>query len=234
MMPKSALIIGFAFLHLSLNADSFVFSPPSRHSLVHRNLISRSFEANRAISSAKTTNQFGSFAVGRRGAREVSPTYATNSQIEEKPKSNAPGWMPTKTELKKLLPLGLMFFCILFNYTILRDTKDVLVITAPGSGAEVIPFLKTYVQLPGAILFTVLYSKMSNRMSQKQVFNTVLYSFLAFFASFAFVIYPNSGWLHPHAFVDVLATKLPASFSGPLSIIRNWSFALCSLLGSLE
>ena len=37
-----------------------------------------------------------------------------------------------------------MFFCILFNYTILRDTKDVLVVTAPGSGAEIIPFLKTW------------------------------------------------------------------------------------------
>ena len=36
-----------------------------------------------------------------------------------------------------------MFFFILFNYTILRDTKDVLVVTAPGSGAEIIPFLKT-------------------------------------------------------------------------------------------
>ena len=31
---------------------------------------------------------------------------------------------------------------VLFNYTILRDTKDVLVVTAPGSGAEIIPFLK--------------------------------------------------------------------------------------------
>ena len=57
-----------------------------------------------------------------------------------------------------------MFFCILFNYTILRDTKDVLVVTARGSGAEIIPFLKTYVQLPGAIAFTVVYSKMSNMM----------------------------------------------------------------------
>ena len=39
--------------------------------------------------------------------------------------------------MKKLLPLGAMFFFILFNYTILRDTKDVLVVTAPGSGAEI-------------------------------------------------------------------------------------------------
>ena len=28
-------------------------------------------------------------------------------------------------ELKKVVPLGLMFFFILFSYTILRDTKDV-------------------------------------------------------------------------------------------------------------
>jgi AAA family ATP:ADP antiporter len=35
----------------------------------------------------------------------------------------------------------------------------VLVVTAPGAGAEVIPFLKTYVQLPGAILFTIVYSR---------------------------------------------------------------------------
>ena len=52
-----------------------------------------------------------------------------------------------------------MFFFILFNYTILRDTKDVLVVTAPGSGAEIIPFLKTYVNLPGAIAFTALGSR---------------------------------------------------------------------------
>ncbi len=33
-----------------------------------------------------------------------------------------------------------------------------LVVTAPGSGAEIIPFLKTWVNLPMAIGFTVLYS----------------------------------------------------------------------------
>ena len=58
-----------------------------------------------------------------------------------------------------------MFFFILFNYTILRDTKDVLVVTARGSGAEIIPFLKTYVNLPGAIGFTVLYSNVRAQLS---------------------------------------------------------------------
>ena len=32
-------------------------------------------------------------------------------------------------------------------------------VTAPGSGAEVIPFLKTWVNLPMAIGFTVLYAQ---------------------------------------------------------------------------
>ena len=36
--------------------------------------------------------------------------------------------IPPAAELQKLVPLGLMFFCILFNYTILRDTKDVLMV----------------------------------------------------------------------------------------------------------
>lgn len=63
--------------------------------------------------------------------------------------------VPPANERQKLIPLALMFFCILFNYTILRDTKDVLMITAPKSGAEVIPFIKTYVNLPVAIVRTV-------------------------------------------------------------------------------
>ena len=36
--------------------------------------------------------------------------------------------IPPAAERQKLVPLGLMFFCILFNYTILRDTKDVLMV----------------------------------------------------------------------------------------------------------
>ena len=78
--------------------------------------------------------------------------------------------VPSPAERKKLIPLALMFFCILFNYTILRDTKDVLLVTARGSGAEVIPFIKTYLMLPSAIGFTTLYSKLCDRLEQKDVF----------------------------------------------------------------
>ena len=43
--------------------------------------------------------------------------------------------------------------------SVISHAQDVLVVTAPGSGAETIPFLKTWVNLPMAIGFTVLYAK---------------------------------------------------------------------------
>jgi len=48
--------------------------------------------------------------------------------------------------------------------------------------------LKTYVQLPGAILFTILYSKMCNAMTADNVFYATLAPFLGFYASFAFLL----------------------------------------------
>lgn len=44
---------------------------------------------------------------------------------------------------------------------IMSYMQDVLVVTAPGSGAETIPFLKTWVNLPMAIGFTVIYAKVT-------------------------------------------------------------------------
>lgn len=99
-------------------------------------------------------------------------------------------------------------------------------VTAPGSGAEIIPFLKTYVNLPAAIAFTVLYSKMNNVMSPSQVFYACITPFLAFFASFAAFIYPARDSLHPHAAADYLLAHLPGAFGPLISIFRNWTYAV--------
>jgi AAA family ATP:ADP antiporter len=104
---------------------------------------------------------------------------------------------------------------------------------APPPCSQIIPFLKTYVNLPGAIGFTVLYSKLTNKYSREQVFYGVLTTFVAFFALFAFFIYPNQAFLHPHAFVDSLAAMLPAGFAAPLAIIRNWTFAVFYTMAEL-
>ncbi|KAK3164919.1 hypothetical protein QOZ80_1AG0026540 [Eleusine coracana subsp. coracana] len=135
--------------------------------------------------------------------------------------------------LKKIVPLGLMFFCILFNYTILRDTKDVLVVTAKGSSAEIIPFLKTWVNLPMAIGFMLLYTKLSNVLSKEALFYTVIFPFIAFFGAFAFVLYPLRNVIHPTALADKLLAALGSSWLGPVAILRIWSFCLFYVMAEL-
>src|SRR5580704_16933501 len=86
-------------------------------------------------------------------------------------------WPVHSFELKKLLPMLLLFFFINFNYTILRDTKDALIVTAPGSGAEAIPFLKVWGVLPMAVLFMIIYAKLSNTLPKQKVFYVLISSF---------------------------------------------------------
>lgn len=135
--------------------------------------------------------------------------------------------------LKKIIPLGLMFFCILFNYTILRDTKDVLVVTAKGSSAEIIPFLKTWVNLPMAIGFMLLYTKMANVLSKQALFYSVILPFIAFFGAFGFVLYPLNEYFHPTALADKLLSAWGPRFLGPLAILRIWSFCLFYVMAEL-
>ncbi|PKA46776.1 Plastidic ATP/ADP-transporter [Apostasia shenzhenica] len=158
------------------------------------------------------------------------PGFAgTASEVKEKPK-----FLGVEiTTLRKIVPLGLMFFCILFNYTILRDTKDVLVVTAKGSSAEIIPFLKTWVNLPMAVGFMLLYTKLSNNLSKEALFYTVLFPFIAFFGAFGFLLYPLSNVIHPTALADKLVAALGPSFLGPVAILRIWSFCLFYVMAEL-
>lgn len=142
-------------------------------------------------------------------------------------------WPIHSYELKKLLPMFLMFFFMTFNYTILRDTKDALIITAPGSGVEVIPFIKFWGVLPSAIVFMLLYSKLSNFLSRPALFYVSISSFLLFFTLFTFLIYPAREYLHPTKTADVLQSILPNGFMGFIAIYRHWSFALFYILSEL-
>lgn len=142
-------------------------------------------------------------------------------------------WPVYSYELKKLIPMLLLFFFILFNYTVLRDTKDALIVTAPGSGAEAIPFLKVWGVLPAAILFIFIYSKMSNVLSKPALFYSSVIPFIAFFGIFAIFIFPNKDVLHPTATCDWLQERLPQGFSGLIAILRNWTYSIFYIMSEL-
>jgi len=124
-----------------------------------------------------------------------------------------------------------MFFFISFNYTILRDTKDTLVVTA--AGAEAIPFLKTFGVVPAAILFMIIYAKLSNVLSKENLFYVTLTPFVLFFGIFAFVIYPNRDAFMPTATAEALHNFLPSGWSGLAASYKNWMYSLFYILAEL-
>lgn len=142
-------------------------------------------------------------------------------------------WPVHRYELKKLVPLLLIFFLISFDYNVLRIMKDTLVVTAKQSGAEVIPFIKVWVMFPGALVLTYLFTKLSNRLNRDTVFYVILGIFLGYFALFITVLYPWRDTLHPHAFADYLQAVLPPGFKGMVAMFRNWTFTSFYVMAEL-
>lgn len=138
-----------------------------------------------------------------------------------------------RSELKKFLPMFFIFFLIAFNYNVLRSYKDTIVVTASHSGAETIPFIKLWAVLPSAILFTLLFTRISNRFTREKIFYITISIFLVFFFLFAFVLYPAQQYLHPNELADKLQNILPAGFRGFIAIFRNWTFTLFYVMSEL-
>ena len=142
-------------------------------------------------------------------------------------------WPVHAFELKKFLPMGFMMMCILFNYTILRDTKDTLVVNAPCSGAESLSFLKLYGVTPFAIIFMIIFVKLANVLSRERLFYTVLAPFLVFFGIFGFILYPNRELFHMSlATMQGLQADFPNLYWF-IPVIGNWSFSLFYILSEL-
>ncbi len=81
-------------------------------------------------------------------------------------------WPIHRSELKKFVPMLVVFFLIAFNYNLLRASKDSLVVTAKNSGAEAIPFIKVWAILPMAILLTFIFTRLANRFPVKKFFTS--------------------------------------------------------------
>jgi len=136
-------------------------------------------------------------------------------------------------ELKKLIPIFTLFFLISFVYNLLRCMKIALIVTAEGSGAEAIPFLKLYVVLPGALLLTYLFTKLANRYNREQVFYLMLTIFLGFFIVFMLLLYPNREALELRSFADWLQQHLPEGLKGLIAIVRHWTLSLFYVVSEL-
>ncbi len=142
-------------------------------------------------------------------------------------------WPIHSDEIKKFLPMGIMMFCILFIYTLLRDTKDAILVNAPGAGAESLAFAKGIGVTISAVLFMILYTKAANLFKREGLFYVTALPFLIFFGLFPYCIYP---------FVDTLHMSLPTiqsyqeaypNFKWIIPLIGNWSYTIFYILSEL-
>lgn len=140
-------------------------------------------------------------------------------------------WPVHAYELKKILPMFFMFFFISFNYTILRDTKDTLLVTS--AGAEAIPFLKTFGVVPAAILFMIIYAKLSNMLSKENLFYVTIAPFIIFFGLFAFIFYPLREHLLPTESANAMKAYLPNGWIGLAAAYENWMYSIFYILSEL-
>ena len=140
-------------------------------------------------------------------------------------------WPVYGHENRKVVPLALMMFCILFNYNILRDVKDALVVNAAGS--EAISFLKLFGTLPAAIIFMSVYMALTHAFQKEKVFYFIVSFLLLFFALFAFVLNPHRDALNmdPER-IKELQDDFPR-FRFAIAAMGHWVYALFYIFAEL-
>ncbi len=108
-----------------------------------------------------------------------------------------------------------------------------MIVTSKGSGAEVIPVLKGWVVLPAAMIMAIVYSKLSDILSKKQLFYTILGGFLAVIFIYGFILSPNVDLLSPHESSDWILSKVGDKYTHWVAVYRNWIQSLLFITAEL-
>lgn len=122
-------------------------------------------------------------------------------------------------------PLMAMNFLLLLMNTLLRDTKDTLLLTSTA-GVEAIPIIKSWFVIPISMIFFLFYYKISAKMNIRETLIFFLGLFCAFYLIFALLLYPNQEEFQFTSLTDTLQRNLPESTSHIQNLIKNWLLGL--------
>lgn len=120
------------------------------------------------------------------------------------------------SNLRKNCALGGIFFANLFVYTITRDMKDVMFVL--DCGAEYIPFVKTWINLPVSIMVVSVYQQMLRKLNFHTCYRIMYASMMLISAIVGIGIYPLR---------DALA--IPSSHA----LLSNWVVTLYYVLSPI-
>ncbi len=142
-------------------------------------------------------------------------------------------WPIHSYEIKKFLPMGIMMFCILFIYTLLRDTKDAMLVNAPGAGAESLAFAKGIGVTASAVIFMILYTKAANIFNRIGLFYVTALPFLIFFGLYPYCIYPFVESIHMNVATIEEYQALYPNIKWIIPLVGNWTYTLFYILAEL-
>ena len=136
-------------------------------------------------------------------------------------------------ELPKFLPMaGLIFFTI-FSFTMLRNMKDVLMLSAPGVKAASLPYIKFCIVFPTSIVFSLIYIKLKNYLEFEKAYYAIMGFFISFFIVFNYLLYPNAELIHPSAeSIAALQNQIPV-LSNFVGLLGVWSFTMYYVISEL-
>ena len=184
--------------------------------------------SNTSLSLSRKRNAFASNTVSR--LRTIHPRYKFIQTKMNAESTSIVKYEPKKepeNESVKRLTLVSMLFSKLTIYTIVRDTKDVLLVTS--CGAEAIPFMKTWFNFPLSILSIVYFSYLSNKgLNNKWIYRCIYIPIAVLYSVVGLILYPNRNLIQPSFLVD-------GSFFYPVlsTVANNWVVALYYSLASI-
>lgn len=123
---------------------------------------------------------------------------------------------------KRIVVMSLIFFLICVVHNILYNMKDALVITAIGSGAEVIPFIQLWLLFPVTCGMTLWFTNLLRQKGLVKVIERLLTAFLVFFVIFTCVLYPCRDFVEPHALAEAVVEYVPTGLVGLVAMVRHW------------
>jgi len=133
-----------------------------------------------------------------------------------------------KQEFPKFLWSALLMMLTIYIYSILRGTKDAMLIAKMG--AEIISTVKLWGVTTSAILFMLLYTKMVDLFTRTRLYHIINSFFMGFFILFLLILYPNLDAICPDTSAAIESMPYLKYF---FLMVSGWPYALFYIFSEL-
>ncbi len=154
-----------------------------------------------------------------------------NVLIQSLIKSTSRNLKIPESKLVNWILMSMLIFLIFFNQNITRGLKDSLLVSYVG--AEIIGFVKMFVEIPLGLLFTLIYTKLYNHFTSHKIFIVTVILFILYFGCFGFLLFENRNCMElSNEYLESLASLYPR-LKWMLVLCKNWVIVLFYVMSEM-